>query len=156
MRSALKGGLSAVASAASSLISGVAYSIRQAPWLPVIFSLILLLFILLHLAGKRSPRRPRSDKELDGAVAVMRDFLEAADSLGYRRDPSQTAGEYLEELSVSVPGLTLSGEVRLFEQARYGGRALLQEDLSRLKVGLNEALNLIRRHLRIHGGAASA
>jgi transglutaminase-like putative cysteine protease len=156
VRSALKSGLSTIASAASSLISGIAYSIRHAPWLPVIFLLILLLFILFYLAGKRTPRRPRSDKELDGAVAIMRDFLEAADSLGYSRDPSQTAGEYLDELSMSVPGLALSGEIRLFERARYGGRALLEEELSRLREGLNEALSLIRRHLRIHGGAASA
>jgi len=156
VRSALKGGFSAIASAASSLISGVAYSVHHAPWLPMIFLAILLLFMLLYLAGKRAPGRHRSHKELDEAVAVMRDFLEAADSLGYSRDPCQTAGEYIDELSSSVPGLALSGEVRLFERARYGGRALLQEDLSRLSEGLNEALNLIRRHLRIHGGAASA
>ena len=154
VRSAFKNGLSAIASAASSLVSGIAYSFRHAPWLPAIFSLILLLFILLYLARKRSPRKPRSAGELEGAVAVMRDFLEAADSLGYRRDPSQTAGEYIDELSSSVPGLSLSGEIRLFERARYGGRALLEEDLGLLSQGLNEALGLIRRHLRIHGGAA--
>ena len=156
VRSAFKSGFSAIASGASSLISGIAYSLRHAPWFPAIFSLILLLFILLYLARKRSPRKPRSHEELEGAVAVMRDFLEAADSLGYSRDPSQTAEEYLDELSLSVPGLSLSGEVRLFERARYGGRALLQEDLGRLSQGLNEALSLIRRYLRVHGGAASA
>ena len=85
----------------------------------------------------------------------MRDFLEAADSLGYGRDPSQTAGEYIDELSSSVPGLSLSGEVRLFERARYGGRALLEEDLDHLSQGLNEAISLLRNYLRLHGGAAS-
>jgi transglutaminase-like putative cysteine protease/uncharacterized membrane protein YfcA len=155
IRSAFKSGFSAIASAASSLISGIAYSLRQSPWLPATFLIVLLLFILLYLARKRRPRKSLRDERLEGAVAAMRDFLEAADSLGYSREPSQTAGEYIDELSSSVPGLSLRGEVRLFERARYGGRALLEEDLGYLSQGLNEALSLMQRHLRLHGEAAS-
>jgi hypothetical protein len=120
--------------------------VRHAPWLPVAFFIMLLFLMLLYLAGKRPPGRPRGDEAIDEAVAVMRDFLEAAESLGYSRGSSQTAGEYVDELCSSVPGLSLCGEVLLFEKARYGKRKLLAEELGRMREGLNEALRMIRRH----------
>lgn len=156
LRSALKSSFSAIASAASALASNVVYSVRHAPWLPITFLAILLASLLFFLAGKGARGAPGAMEEPDEAVAAMRDFLDALDKLGLSRDPSQTAWEYADELSLSIPGLSLSGEVRLFELARYGRRELVGEDLNRLRQGLERALRLVRRHLRMRGGEASA
>mgnify|MGYP005850636961 CR=1 FL=1 len=148
LRSALKAGVGAVASAASNLASGFLYSVREAPWLPPLFILALLLAPLLWAARKLGRRRAPPEGHLDEPLLAMRHFLDALSRLGLKRHPSQTAGEYLSALSYLVPGLSLSSELSLFEQARYGQRPLPEEDAQRLSRGLADALHHIRAHFK--------
>ncbi len=76
----------------------------------------------------------------------MRDFFTALGFLGFERGRSQTAGEFLGGLSAAVPGLNLSGELLLFERARYGKRTLPEDDVRRLRQGLAAALEQVRLH----------
>ena len=148
LRSALKTGLGAVASAVSALVSGFLYSVAEAPWLLLLLLFVLLLFPLAKLAGRLRGKRAPPQAELDGPLLAMRDFLAALDSIGLARDPSQTAEEYMGELSSLVPELNLSGELALFERARYGGVALDGDDVGRMRSGLAEALEQIRYYLK--------
>jgi transglutaminase-like putative cysteine protease len=150
LRSTLKSALAAIASAAIAFASGLAYSVRQAPWLPILLLAVLLLLpILLYTRRRRrSPTPPSS--ELDGAVTAMRDFMKSLEPLGLKREPAQTLGEYAARLYMLVPGLDLSTEFSLFERARYGLEPLRPEDLSRLRIGLTEALDIMRLRIRSH------
>ena len=143
LRSALRSGLAAVASAASSLASGFLYSVREAPWLLLPLAFIVLL-LPLAWAVRRLGRAKPPPRELDGPVIAMRDFLRGLPSLGFERAPSQTAGEFMGSLSSAVPGLNLSGELLLFERARYGPRPLPENDALRLRRGLDAALEHVR------------
>jgi transglutaminase-like putative cysteine protease len=158
LRSALKSGLAALASSVSAFVSGFLYSVGEAPWLFMLFILILLLYPLLKAAGKLRGRRAPPPAELDGPLLAMREFLRALEGLGLRRSPSQTAGEYVGELSALVPELNLSGELVLFERARYGGESLQEEDVSHMRKSLAEALEKVRAYTRTHrrGHAPSA
>lgn len=148
LRSALKTGFAAVASAASALVSGFLYSVGEAPWLLLLLFFILLLFPLFKTAGRLQSKRAPPQADLDGPLLAMRDFLGALDSLGFRKEPSQTAGEYFGALCSLVPGLNLSGELLLFERVRYGGEPLEDEDVSHMRRGLAEALEQIKLRLR--------
>jgi transglutaminase-like putative cysteine protease len=151
LRSALKTGFTAVASAASSLVDGFLYSLREAPWLLLLLALVLFLLPLAWLA-RRLRRAKAPPQVLDGPLLAMRDFLSALGSLGFERERSQTAGEFLGGLSAAVPGLNLSGEILLFERARYGKRPLPEDDVSRLRQGLAAALEQVRLIVRPRSG----
>ncbi|MFW6114023.1 MAG: transglutaminase TgpA family protein, partial [Actinomycetota bacterium] len=143
LRSALSAGFAAVASGAASLLSSLGYSFRHAVWLPLLFLFVLLLYPSLHLIGRKSSRRPASAGDESEAVSAMRGFLDSLGSLGIARKPSQTAGEFLAELSSLAPGINLSRELRLFDAARYGGKPLRHDETARLRAGLDEALEKI-------------
>lgn len=143
IRSALKAAFAALGSAASALAGGFVYSLREAPWLPLLFLMVALLLPLAWAVRRlRRPKAPPGGG--DGPLAAMRDFLAALDSLGFERRPSETAGEFLGGLSAAVPGLDLSTELLLFERARYGRRPLPADDMRRLRSGLAGALREIR------------
>ncbi len=144
LRSALKTGLSAVVSAASDLAAGFLYSAREAPWLPALLALVVLL-LPLAWAARRLRRNAAPPRAADGPLLAMGDFLAALGRLGFERGPGQTAGEFLGGLAAVVPGLDLSGELFLFERARYGGQHLPEGDVHRLQSGLAAALEQVRR-----------
>jgi transglutaminase-like putative cysteine protease len=148
LRSALKTGLAAVASAASALVEGFLYSVSAAPWLLLLLFLVLsilpLVWVLRRLRRANGPPPAVSD----GPLLAMRDFMGALDSLGIARGPSQTAGEFFGGLSAMIPGLNLSCELLLFERARYGKSTLGAEDAGRLRHGLTAALEQIELTLR--------
>ncbi|MDY6795590.1 MAG: transglutaminaseTgpA domain-containing protein [Actinomycetota bacterium] len=148
LRSAVSAAFGAIASGADSLFSSLAYSFRHAAWLPLLFLFILLLFPLLYLTSRRSRRKPAAGVDDGEAVSAMRDFLGSLNSLGIARQPSQTAGEFIGELGMLVPGIRLSSELRLFEAARYGGRPLRREQADRLRAGFDGALEEIDRAKR--------
>ncbi len=150
LRSALKTGLGALASTVSALVSGFLYSVGEAPWLLMLFLLVLLLYPLLKAAGKLRRRRAPPSAELDGPLLAMREFMRALEGLGLRRDPSQTAGEYVGQISALVPELNLSGELMLFERARYGGESLREEDVGRMRQSLAEALEKVREYIKTY------
>ena len=148
LRAALKTGFTAVASAVASLVDGFLYAVREAPWF-----LLLLVLIVMLLPLKRAARRFRRSKAppaqpADGPLKAMRDFLGALDSLGLKRDPSQTASEFMGGLAAEVPGLNLSHELSLFERFRYGREPLGEEDTSRLRQGLAAAFEQIRSRMK--------
>lgn len=147
LRSALQAGFSALASGLVSIVKGIAYSARQAPWLGVVLAMVVV-FPLLYLFRRGRRRKALRAAGFDYTTAVMRDFLAALDSIGLRREPSQTVEEYAIYLSSLVPGLDIDIETRLFERARYGREALPREDVFRLEDGLQEALENINMHLR--------
>jgi protein-glutamine gamma-glutamyltransferase len=147
LRSALKTGFTALASAASALVSGFLYSLSVAPWLLAVLALVILILPLARL-GRRLGRTKAPPQALDGPLLAMRDFFAALSSLGFERGRSQTAGEFLGGLRAAVPGLDLSGELLLFERARYGKRILPEDDLRRLRQGLAAALEQVRLQLR--------
>ncbi len=144
LRSALKGGLAAVASAAAALADGFLYSVGEAPWLLLLLFLVLSIVPLVRLVRllRRSKGQPAA--ALHGPLLDMHDFLAALDSLGLRRRSSQTAGEFLGNLAAMTPGLDLSRELFLFERARYGGSPLDEEEAHRLRQGLTAALDRIK------------
>jgi len=149
LRSALKAGFTAVASAASALVSGFLYSLSEAPWLLLVLALVILL-LPLAWAARKLKRTKAPPQAQDGPLLAMRDFFTALGSLGFERGRSQTAGEFLGGLSAAVPGLNLSGELLLFERARYGKRTLPEDDVRRLRQGLATALEQVRLHLKPH------
>lgn len=151
LRSALKSALSAVASAASHLASGFLYAVREAPWFLLLLALTVLL-LPLAWAARRLRRAKSLPRELDGPLLAMRDFLADVASLGFERGPSQTAGEFLGFLSTAVPGVNLSGELALFERARYGARPMPEDDVRRLRRGLDAALEQVRSSVKPRGG----
>ena len=145
LRSALKSGLSAIA-------SGFAHVARHAVWLLLLLFPVAFFCIMLLLAKRRTRVRAPAGRARNGAVLAMRDFLAVLESLGLRRDPTQTAEEYAGVLYALVPGLDLSGELSLFEQARYGRRPPPEEDVRRLRKGLEEALSQVRLRLKPRRG----
>ena len=144
LRSALKTGFTAVFSAAVALVSGFLYSVREAPWLLLLLALVLFLLPLAWAARRLRRAKAPPPGALDGPLLAMRDFLGALDSLGLKRDPSQTAGEFVGGLSSLIPGLNLCGELLLFERARYGGQPLAEDDERRLRQGLAVALEKVK------------
>jgi len=150
LRSALKAGLGALASAVSALVSGFLYSFGEAPWLPMLFLLVLLLYPLLKAAGRLRRRRAPPAMEQDGPLLAMREFMRALEGLGLGRDPSQTAGEYMGEISALVPELNLSGELVLFERARYGGQSLREEEVGRMRQSLADALQRVKEQVKTY------
>ncbi len=151
LRSALKAGAAALASSASALVSGFLYSLREAPWLLPLLAAVLLVYPAVRAARKRRRSKAPQQQAADGPLLAMRDFLGALDSLGLKRGPSQTAGEFMRGLSSLVPELNLSGELLLFERARYGHQELPAEDESRLRQGLAAALERIRTRMKYRG-----
>lgn len=150
LRSGLKSALSCLASGASSLASSLAYSVRQAPWLPLLFTLVLLVLPLVLLLRRRSRGvfgGPGAVSH-EGPLQSMRGFLEALGSLGFVMEPAQTAREFIGGLSLSFPDLDLSEELGLFDRARYGRQPLAEEEEVRLERGLSAALQEIRRRKR--------
>lgn len=143
VRSALKAGFSAVASAASALVSGFLYAVGEAPWLLLVLVLEVLL-LPLAWAARRLGRGKAPPQVQDGPLLAMRDFFAALSPLGFERGRSQTAGEFLGGVCAAVPGLDLSGELLLFERARYGRRPLPEDDVKRLEQGLAAALERVR------------
>jgi len=148
LRSALKTGLAAVATAASALVDGLLYSVSEAPWLLLLLVLVLSLFPLARTVRRRRRAKGPPQAVSDGPLLAMRDFLGTLDSLGIARDPSQTAGEFMGGLSAVMPGLDLSCELLLFERARYGNSPLGEDDAGRLRRGLINALEQIESALR--------
>jgi protein-glutamine gamma-glutamyltransferase len=150
LRSALKTAFSAMGSAAAALFSGIAYSVRQSFWLPLLLLLVLLLYPLFYYIRRRSRRGVPPAAYFDDAVLAMHDFIGSLEAMGLRRDPSQTAEEYVGGLGLLVPGLNVSSELHLFERARYGQYHLLPEELAGLKSGLENALAHIRFYFKPH------
>lgn len=143
--SALKSGLHAAGSFFVSIGRGIAYSARRFLWLPALFALALLLSSYYFL--RRRKRRPSAPEDrLDPVSAAMRDFLAALDSMGLKRDPSQTVEEYGNALTSLVPELDIGTELELFERARYGRQHLPGEDTLRVTGGLRDALAVIHGH----------
>ena len=116
----------------------------EAPWLLLLLALVLLLLPLAWAARRLQRAKGPPPLALDGPLLAMRDFLAALAALGFERDPSQTAGEFIGGLSAVVPGLNLSGELFLFERARYGKPPLAEEDARSLRQGLTAALEQIK------------
>ncbi|MEW6555522.1 MAG: transglutaminaseTgpA domain-containing protein [Actinomycetota bacterium] len=148
LRSALKAGLTAIVSSAASLVGGIIYSVREAPWLLTLLALVLLVLPLALLARRLGRHAKAPPHAQDGPLLAMRDFLAALASLGFERGRSQTAGEFIAGLRAAVPGLDLSGELLLFEQARYGRQKLPEDDVRRLEQGLSAALEQVRLQLK--------
>ncbi len=138
IRSALKAVASGAVSAAKAVASGLLYAAKHAYWSFLLLALCAILALLLR-AARASRRRRALAADLDGAVLAMHEFLASLESLGLRRDPSQTAEEYALRLGALVPGLDLTPELGLFERARYGFRPLAEEELGRLRKGLARA-----------------
>jgi protein-glutamine gamma-glutamyltransferase len=151
LRSVLGAGMAATVSAASALVAGFLYSVREASWLLVLFLLVLLVYPLAR-ASRIMLRVKAPPAALDAPLIAMRDFLQGLDSLGLKRSPDQTAGELVGGASSLVPGLDLSSELMLFERARYGGRALAEDEVRRLRRGLSAALEQIETRLRGRSG----
>jgi transglutaminase-like putative cysteine protease len=151
LRSALKAGFTAVGSAASALASGFLYSIAEAPWLLLLLALVVLL-LPLTWAARRLRRAKAPPQAADGPLLAMRDFIAALGSLGFERGRSQTAGEFLGVLSATVPGLDLSGELLLFERARYSKQTLPEDEVRRLRQGLAAALEQVRLRVKPRSG----
>jgi transglutaminase-like putative cysteine protease len=145
LRSAFKTGFAAVASAVTALADGFLYSLGEAPWMLFLLALVLLIIPLFWLARRLQRAKGPPAAALDGPLLAMHDFLGALDSLGIRRGASQTAGEFMGGLSAMVPGLDLSGELQLFERARYGKSSLDENDARRLRLGLAAALEQIEK-----------
>jgi protein-glutamine gamma-glutamyltransferase len=150
LRSALKGGLTALGSMASALAEGFMYSLREAPWLLLLLASVVLLLPLTW--ALRRLRRDKPPRELDGPLLAMRDFFAALGSLGFERSPDQTAREFLGSLTAAVPGLSMSRELLLFERARYGGQPLPDSDSQRLRQGLAAALEQVSLHVKTRSG----
>jgi len=148
LRSALKAGFAAVATAAWSLVDGLLYSVGEAPWLLLLLMLVLSIIPLAWVLRRRRSAAGPPPAISDGPLLAMRDFLGALDSLGIAREPSQTAGEFIGGLSAVTPGIDLSCELMLFERARYGNSPLGEDDAGRLRRGLMNALEQIERALR--------
>ncbi|MDI6874520.1 transglutaminase TgpA family protein [Candidatus Solincola sp.] len=142
LRSALKRGFSALGQGLQALASGVAYSSREAPWLPILFALLLL----AALAARRRGRRQGAPLPLAAGEpqALMGMFLEDARRLGYPRPPGSTLKEYFTVLQEAIPGLDLREELFLYEKARYGGRSLEGGEFERLRQGILRALERVR------------
>ena len=152
--SALRAVAAALSSGASALAGGLLYSLRVAPWLPLLLAALALPLPLARRARRRRACAPLGRR--DGPLGAMRDFLEALEGLGFPRDPAQTAGEFLQALGAAFPGLELSAELSLFERARYGGRPLPEGDARRLAAGLEAALREMGMRAGGRGGARRA
>lgn len=144
VRSALRAALSGAAAAAKAFASGFVYAARHAYWFFLLVALAVLLVYFLRAYRRRARRAALAAAGLEGASLAMYDFFTGLESLGIRRDPSQTAEEYAARLAAIAPGLNIDGELSLFEEARYGWKALAEEDLRRLAEGLQDALKKIR------------
>lgn len=148
LRSAVKGGLAALASSAAALADGFLYSVGEAPWLLLLLLLVLFIVPLVRLSRRLRPAKGPPVAVLDGPLLAMRDFLAALDSLGLQRGPSQTAGEFIRGLAAADAGLDLSQELFLFERARYGGSPLDEEETRSLRQGLGAALDQIKTNVK--------
>jgi transglutaminase-like putative cysteine protease len=148
LRSAAKTGVRSLISAASAFISNLAYSARQAPWFPLLLlALLLSLPLLLHIRKRQRPKA-FSAESVGGAVAVMRAFLVDLESLGLKREPGQTLGEFLAGLYSLAPHLDLSEELLLFERERYGLKPASSEALEKMRRRLDAGLDFLRPRLK--------
>ncbi|MBC7246844.1 MAG: transglutaminase domain-containing protein [Actinobacteria bacterium] len=139
LRAFFKSAFSALASGVKGLFSGLAYSSREAPWLPATF--FLLLVAAAFAVRARARRRSAHALALAGdPIAAMEAFLRSLEPLGIARVPQQTLWEYRERVASALPGISLEEEFRLFERARYGGGRLDPAELSFLKRGLARAV----------------
>ncbi len=145
--------LSAIASGTSALARGVAYSAREAPWLPLLLAL-LLSALPIAWAGRRKRRRVVSSSPGGGDhLQIMREFLERMRELGLARQQSQTLEEYASMLCDLLPGLDIGRELSLFQRARYGDQVLADEELRKLNRGLDAAATTLAARV---GGASAA
>lgn len=145
LRAFFKSVFSSLASGAKSLLFGLLYSSREAPWLPAIF--LLLLAAGLLAARARSRHRNKYALALAGDPFVaMEAFLRSLEPLGLERAPQQTLWEYRQRVASVLPGIGLEEEFHLFEKARYGGGVLDAAEFSLLKHGLLRAAEEARRH----------
>lgn len=145
LRTALRKAFSAVHAGALNVLSGLSYSVRYAPWLP----LLLLSAIAAPFLLRSGARRRRSASYLaacpEGPLRSMELFLREMEALGLVRDPSRTAMEILEDIARRFPGVRPVEEFRLYESVRYGGRELDGKELARFSQGLAGALRAARR-----------
>ncbi len=148
LRSAARRALTSIATGASAVVKGLAYSAKESPWLPLL--LLALTASALPIIWKARHRRRLTAPSPPGGgdhVEIMREFLARMEEIGFARDPSQTAEEYAAMLRELLPGLDIGRELSLFERARYGSRALAEEELRALRGGLEAAARALRSRL---------
>ncbi|MBC7229870.1 MAG: transglutaminase domain-containing protein [Actinobacteria bacterium] len=143
LRSAAKGFFSALVSGASALASGFLYSVREAPWAPLILALLLSALPCAGMARRRKRSATRFLRGGADGIEAMRGFLQRVEGLGISRSPSQTAEEFAAALRELAPGLDIARETELFERVRYGADPLDEEELRLLRKGLDAAARIL-------------
>ncbi len=146
VRSAFRRGGSALAKGVVEVVIGLAYSSREAPWLPAFLFLMLASAITAKFFLYRR-RRLAGTGHAGDPLSVMSRFLETMEWMGLPRLPWQTLEEYLAQLSRLIPGLELGEELLLFERTRYGGERLEEGDFLRFRRGMARALEAARARL---------